>query len=41
MQDDALMCRKCIARFFLEHEDNKCRGAFIKRIVEDEDARMQ
>jgi hypothetical protein len=30
MQDEAFMCRKRIARFLLEHEDNTCRGAFTK-----------
>ena len=30
MQDEAFMCRKRIARFLLEHEDNTCRGTFTK-----------
>jgi hypothetical protein len=36
MQDNTLiLCHKRIVRFFLEHEDNKCRGAFTKRTVDD------
>ena len=39
------MCRKRIARFLLEHEDNTFRGAFTNshsnRMLEVEDARTQ
>jgi hypothetical protein len=33
MQDEICMCRKRIARFLLEHEDNKFRGAFSNKHV--------
>ena len=45
MQDEVFMCRKHIARFLLEHEDNTFRGAFTNnhsnRMLEVEDARTQ